>query len=109
MDISYIALTDFNDPTRMLVIQTVPLNATTEQRQIALAITSILTALLYRLGHYGVGVALLAENQGKIFRFESIAAQCRTTLGCARIPEAQRSSISVRFAAIYREALRRWF
>jgi hypothetical protein len=77
MDISYIALCDWRDESRMLVLQTLPVNATKEQRQMALAITSVITALLYRFGHFDVGEALLA-----------IGAQCKSTIGCSRIPEA---------------------
>lgn len=54
----------------------------------ALAITSVITAVLFRLGHFDVGVALLAEDYGKVFHHEAIGARCRSTLGCARIPEA---------------------
>jgi len=46
MDIAYIALCDWADPSQMLVIQTIPVNVTKEQRQMALAITSVITAAL---------------------------------------------------------------
>jgi hypothetical protein len=56
----------------------------------ALAITSVLTALLHRFGHYGVGVALLAEDVGKVFHHEMIiGARCKSTVGCPRIPEGK--------------------
>lgn len=89
MDIAYIALCDWADPSAMLVIQTIPVNATKEQRQMALAITSVITAVIFQLGHSDVGVALLGENSGKVFHHETIGAQCRSTLGCSRIPEAE--------------------
>jgi hypothetical protein len=88
MDICYIGLCDWDDPSRLLILQTIPVNATKEQRKMALAITSVLIALLHRFGHFDVGVALLAEDGGKVFHHEAIGAQCRSTLGCARIPEA---------------------
>ena len=59
----------------------------------ALAITSVLTALLYRFGHLAVGVALLAEHGGKVFHHETIGAQCQSTLGCSH----SRSSVPVQF------------
>jgi hypothetical protein len=92
MDISYIALCDWDQSggcARMVVIRTIPAKAHAEQRKMALAITSVLTAFLHRFGHFDVGVALLADTGGKIFRHEGLAARCRSTLGCARIPEAE--------------------
>jgi hypothetical protein len=89
MDIAYIALCDWADPSAMLVIQTVPANATHEQRQMALAITSVITAALFRLCHTDVGVALLGETSGRVFHHEVIGAQCRPTFGCPRPVEAE--------------------
>jgi hypothetical protein len=88
MDIAYIALCDWADPSAMLVIQTIPVNATREQRQMAIAITSVITAALFRLGHFDVAVALLGETEGKVFHHETIGARCRWTMGCSRIAEA---------------------
>jgi hypothetical protein len=89
LDIAYIALCDWADPSQMLVIQTVPANATDEQRQMALAITSVITAVLFRLCHTDVGVALLGESSGRVFHHETIGARCRWTMGCVRIPEGK--------------------
>ena len=88
MDIAYIALCDWADPSQMLVIQTIPVNVTKEQRQMALAITSVITAALFRLCHTDVGVALLGETSGRVFHREVIGARCRWTMGCSRIAEA---------------------
>jgi hypothetical protein len=44
MDICYIGLCDWDDPSRLLILQTIPVNATKEQRKMALAITSVLIA-----------------------------------------------------------------
>ena len=89
MDIAYIALCNWADPSQMLVIQTIPVNVTKEQRQMALAITSVITAALFRLGHSDVGVALLAEDCGKVFHHEVIGARCLPIPGCSRISEGK--------------------
>jgi hypothetical protein len=88
MDIAYIALCDWADPSAMLVIQTVPADVIKEQRQMALAITSVITSVLFRLGHSDVAVALLGETSGRVFHHETIGALCRWTMGCSRIAEA---------------------
>jgi hypothetical protein len=43
MDIAYIALCDWADPSAMLVIQTISVNATKEQRQMALELPILAT------------------------------------------------------------------
>jgi hypothetical protein len=88
MDIAYIALCDWTDPSAMLVIQTIPANATKEQRQMALAITSVITSVLFQYGHSDVAVAVLGETSGRVFHHEVIGARCRWTMGCSRIAEA---------------------
>lgn len=88
MDINYIGICDWRDCSSVLVIQTIPVNATKEQRQMALAITSVITSVLFRLGHSDVAVALLGESTGRVFHHETIGALCRWTMGCSRIAEA---------------------
>ena len=87
MAISYIALCQWDDPSRMVVIETIPPTQTAEQQKKTLATTSVIAALL--LGHEGVAVALLADDVGKMFRFEGIAGCCKSIRGCARVPEAK--------------------
>lgn len=89
MDINYIGLCDWHDCSSVLVIQTLPTNATKEQRQMALAITSVITSVLFQYGHPEVAVALLGETSGMMFHHETIGARCKTTIGCSRIPEAE--------------------
>ena len=85
---NYIALTDISDESRMLVIQTIPPNASKEQLQMVFALTSVIASLLLRLGHLDVGVALLGENRGKLFCHEGFVGKCHPAIGCSRIPEA---------------------
>jgi hypothetical protein len=92
---AYIALTDWNNPMQLLVVQTIPLTASEHQLNIARAIVSVITALLFRFGHFDVGVAVLAEDGGKVFHHEVIGAHCRSTLGCARIAEAESQFSSI--------------
>jgi hypothetical protein len=86
---SYIALCDWNDPSRLLVVQTIPVAASEHQLKMARALVSVITFVLYCFGHFDVAVALLAEDVGKVFHHETIGAQCRSTLGCSRLAEAE--------------------
>jgi hypothetical protein len=85
---AYIALCDWADPAQLLVVQTIPISADEDQLKMARAIVSVITAVLFRFGHFDVGVALLAEDGGKVFHHEVIGAQCKSTIGVPRIPEA---------------------
>ena len=85
---NYIALADWSDETQMLVLQVVPPNASNEQLQMVYALTSVIASVLLRLGHLDV-VALLGENNGKLFGHEGFVGKCRPTFGCNRIPEAE--------------------
>ena len=53
----------------------------------ALAITSVITSVLFQLGHSDVSVALLGGTSGRVFHHETIGARCRWTMGCSRIAE----------------------
>jgi hypothetical protein len=89
MDISYIALCDWDDPSRMLVVQTIPSAASDDQLKMIYALTSVIASLLLQRGHFSVGVALLGENSGKMFWHEGFVGRCRSVTGCSRIPEAE--------------------
>jgi hypothetical protein len=89
MDISYIALCDWDDPSRMLVVQTIPSTASDDQLKMVYALTSVTASLLLQRGHFSVGVALLGENGGKMFWHEGFVGRCRFITGCSRIPEAE--------------------
>jgi hypothetical protein len=60
-----------SDPSQILVVQTVPVNATNEQRQMALAIASVITSVLFQYGHPDVAVALLGETSRRVFHHET--------------------------------------
>jgi hypothetical protein len=86
---AYIALCDWDNPSQLLVVQTIPLAASEHQLKTARALVSVLTAVLYQLGHSDVAVALLAEDGGKVFHHETIGARCLPIPGCSRIPEGK--------------------
>jgi hypothetical protein len=87
MSINWVGLCRWDDPTEILVIETIPSNQTTEQRKQILAKTSVIAALLRELGYVEIAVALLADDVGKIFRHEGLFGHCRTIRGCSRAPE----------------------
>jgi hypothetical protein len=86
---AYIALSDWAEPSRILVIQTISPTASDDQLKMVYALTSVITAALFRLGHYDVGVALIGETSGRLFHHETIGAYCKITAGCPRIPEGK--------------------
>ena len=86
MDLNYLALCEWDDSSRMVVIQTIPPAQTAEQRKRTLASTSCLAAMLHKFGHQDVAVALLGENGGRMFRHEGLVGRCRLIEGCSRIP-----------------------
>jgi hypothetical protein len=88
MDLNYVALCRWDDPSNLTVIQTIPATQTTEERKRTLATTSILAAVLHASGHHDVAVALLSDNEGKMFRHEGIVGRCRAIRGCGRVPLA---------------------
>jgi len=85
MDLNYVALCPWDDPSNLVIIHTVPQTQTAEQRKRTLATASILAALLHRLGYFDVAVALLADDIGKIFRHEGIVGHSKTIRGCPRV------------------------
>jgi hypothetical protein len=86
---AYIALCDWDNPSQLLIVQTIPLAASEHQLKMARALVSVITSVLFRLGHSDVGVALLAEDVGKVFHHEVIGAYCKLTAGCPRMPEGK--------------------
>jgi hypothetical protein len=88
MDLNYVALCEWSEPSRLTILQTIPATQTAEQRNRTLATTSVIAALLQKFGHFDVAVALLANDVGKVFRCEGISGRCRATMGCSRISEA---------------------
>jgi hypothetical protein len=88
LEINYLALCEWADSSRMVIIETIPPNQTVEQRKKTLAKGSVIASLLHKFGHSDVAVALLADDVGKMFRFEGIAGCCKSIRGCSRVPEA---------------------
>jgi hypothetical protein len=86
LDLNYIALCPWNDPSNLVIVRAIPQLQTAEERKRTLATTSILTALLHRLGYLDVAVALLADDVGKAFRHEGFVGHCRSIGGCSRVP-----------------------
>jgi hypothetical protein len=84
MDLNYVALCEWSDPSRMMAIQTVPSAQTAAQRKETLATTSVIAAVLHKFGHFEVAVALLGDNVGKMFRHEGLAGRWRSVRGCSR-------------------------
>jgi hypothetical protein len=88
MDLNYMALYRWDDPSNLVVMQTLPATQTVEERKRTMAMTSILVAFLHESGHEGVAVVLLSDNEGKMFRHEGIVGRSRSILGCVRISAA---------------------
>jgi hypothetical protein len=86
MDLNYLALCRWDDPSNLVVMQTFPVTQTAEERKRTLATTSTIAALLYESGHYDVAIALLADKAGKMFRHEGVTGRCRAIGGCLRVP-----------------------
>jgi hypothetical protein len=88
MDLNYVALCRWDDPSNLTVIQTLPATQTTQERKRTLATTSILAAFLYESGHCDIAVALLSDHEGKMFRHEGLVGRSRAIRGCGRVPIA---------------------
>jgi hypothetical protein len=86
MDLNYVALCRWDDPSSLTVIQTLPATQTTEERNRTLATTSILAAFLYEFGHSDVAIALLSDSEGRMFRHDGIVGRSRAIRGCGRVP-----------------------
>jgi len=89
MQPAYIALCDWDDPSQLLIVQTIPLAASEHQLKMARALVSVITSVLFRLGHSDVAVALIDETSGRLFHHEAIGAYCKLIAGCPRIPEGK--------------------
>jgi hypothetical protein len=85
--INFLALCG-GDSSNLIVIEEIPPTQAAEQRKRTLAKTSVIAAALYNLGHRDVAVALLADNEGKLFKYEGFCGRARTIRGCSRMPEA---------------------
>ena len=86
--LNFVGLCLWHDPTQVVVIETIPADQADEQRKRTLAKTSVLAVLLRELGYTDVGVVLLGDDVGKMFRDEGFVAECKSIRGCARIPLA---------------------
>jgi hypothetical protein len=87
MDLNYVALCNWDDPSNLVIIRSLPTTQTGEERKKTLATASILTALLNRLEYHDVAVALLGDSGGRMFRHEGFAGRCQSINGCSRVAE----------------------
>jgi hypothetical protein len=98
MDLNYVALCQWDDPSNLVVVQSIPMKLTAEQRKRILATTSVLAAMLHKFGHDDVAVVLLGDDVGKMFRHEAIVGRSRAVPGCSRVssPKATVDFSSIR-------------
>jgi hypothetical protein len=87
MSINWVGLCRWDDPTGIVVIETIPPNQTTNQRKQILAKTSVIAALLHELGHVDIAIALLADDVGKMFKHEGYVGRSLPIPGCSRADE----------------------
>jgi hypothetical protein len=86
LDVNFLALCLWDDPANLVVIQTLPPTQTEQDRKRLLAMTSVIAAALYDLGHYDAAIVLLSDDVGKAFRHEGMVGHARTIGGCSRVP-----------------------
>jgi hypothetical protein len=87
LTINFVALCLWDHPSNLVVIHVIRPGQTEESHKRTLAMTSVMAAALYDLGHKHVSVALLADDLGKAFRHEGLAGHCQTIRGCSQAPE----------------------
>jgi hypothetical protein len=87
LDVNFLALCLWDDPSNLLVLQVIPPTRTEQDRKRLLAMTSVIAAALYDLGHYDVAIVLLSDDVGKGFRHEGLAGHSKTIGGCSRMAQ----------------------
>jgi hypothetical protein len=105
---SYIALCDWDNPSQLLVVQTIPFAASEHQLNMTRAIVSIITALLYASAMLMLAWYCLVTTRKRFFVTRGLPRSVGRRWAAHVSPKLRRST-SVQFPATYRAVRRPWF